>query len=104
MEDVVFVSDSGLGGLAVAEFDSVREEKGLGSGVDYVEATVVFEGGTDVEAIVTTESLGLARTGFVVDDNRVSDGAEGSGVEVEGAVIVFPGGYFRVVGGLAKEI
>ena len=38
-----------------------------------------------------------------MDDDRVSDGADGSGVKVRGAAVVFPGGNFGE-GGLSKEI
>ena len=86
----------------MAEFDSVREEKGLSGGVDDIRAMVVFKGGDDIEAIGTTEGQGLARAGFVVDDDRASDGADGSGVEVEGAVAVFLSWHVGVEGGLTK--
>ena len=39
-----------------------------------------------------------------MDDDRSSDWANGGGVEVEGAVEVFPGKHFRVKGGLAEEV
>ena len=64
----------------------------------------MFEGGENVEAIMTAEGPGLACTGFVVDDDRASDRADGSGVKVEGAVIVFTGGHVGGEGGLSKEI
>ena len=91
MEDTVSISDSGLCEVVVG-------------GVNNVEATVVLEGRSDVEAIVAAEGPGITRARFVVDNDRVSDGADGSVVEVEGAVIVFPGGHFRAEGGLSKEI
>ena len=104
MEDTVFVSDSGLGEVVVAEFDSVGEEKGFGCGVDDVEVTVVLKGTPDVETIMVTEGPGLGRAGLVVDDDSASNGANGSYVKVEGDVAVFPGRYFRSKGGLTKEI
>ena len=36
MEDAVFVRDSGLGEVVMAEFDSVGKEKGLSGDVDDV--------------------------------------------------------------------
>ena len=64
----------------------------------------MIEGGADVEATAASEGLGRACTGFVVDDDSASDGAKGSGVEVEGAIVVFPDKHSRVEGGLTKEI
>ena len=95
MEDVFFVSDSGLGEVVVVEFDRVREDKGFGGGVDNVEAAVVIEGGSDVEAIAATEGPGRACAGFVVDEDWAADEANGSDVKVEGGVVVFPSRHFR---------
>ena len=50
------------------------------------------------------ESLGLARAGLVVDDDRAADGADGSGAEVGGGIAVFPCGHVGGEGGLSKEI
>ena len=104
MKNTVFVSDSRLSEVVVAELDSVGEEKGLGGGVDDMEAMIVLEGGPHVETIAATEGPGLERAGLVVDDNRASDGANGSVVKVEGAVVVFPGGHVGDEGGSSKEI
>ena len=81
MEDAVFVSDSGMGEVVVAEFNSVGEEK-----------------------LVASEGPGRACAGFVVDDDRASNGAKGSDIKVEGDVVVFPVGYSSGEGGSAKEI
>ena len=104
MEDAVFVYDSRLGEVVVAEFDSVREEKGLGGRFDNMEAAVVIEGGVDVEAIAASEGPRSTCDGFIVDDDRAYDEAKGSGIKVEGAVVVFSGGHFRGEGGLTKKI
>ena len=95
MEETFFVSDSGLGEVVVAESDCVGEEKGLGGRVDDMEATVVIEGGPDVEGITAVEGPGRACAEFVVDENMIADEDNGCGVEVEGAVVVFPGRHFR---------
>ena len=102
MEDVVFVSDGGLGEVVVTKFNRVREEKGFGSGFDDVEIAVVIEGWSDVEAIAAAEVPGLACAGFVVYEDGAVDEANGSSVKVEGAVVVFPGGNFGGQGGLTK--
>ena len=87
MKDGVFVSDPVLGEVVVMKFGRVREEKGFGGGVDDVEAAVVIEGRSDVEAISAAEGPGLACAGFVVYEDRSANGADGSGVKVEGAVV-----------------
>ena len=104
MEDAVFISDGWLGEVVVAEFDRVKEEKSFGGGVDDVEAAVVIEGGSNVEAIAAVKGPGLACAGFVVDEDWAANGADGSGVKVDGSVVGFPGGHFRGQGGLAKEV
>ena len=104
MGDAVFVRDSGLGEVVVVEFDSVGEKKGLGGGVNNVEAAVVIEGRADVESIGASEGPGRVCAKFAVDDKRASNGDKGSGFKVEGVIVVFPGGYFRGEGGLAKKV
>ena len=93
-ENAVLVRDGGLGEIVVSKLDCVGEDEGFGGGVDDLEATVVIEGGADVEAIATAEGPGRACAGFVVDEDWAADGTDGRGVEIEGAVVVFPGGYF----------
>ena len=62
MEDAVFISDSGLGEVVVAELYSFRVEQRLGGGVDNMEVAVVLKCGPDVEAVAATEVLGAAGT------------------------------------------
>ena len=104
MEDAVLVRDGGLGEVVVTKLDCVGEDKGFDEGVDGVEATVVVECSSDLETIAASEGPGLACAGFVVDENWAADGANGSGVKVEEAVVIFPGGHFGGGGGLTKEV
>ena len=60
------------------------------SGVDDLEASVMLQGGADVEAVTDAEVPGGAGGGLVVDEYAESDGVEGGGVEVGGAIEVFP--------------
>ena len=53
---------------------------------------VVLQGGADIEAIAGAEVSGGAGGGLVVDEYAASDGTEGGGVEVEGAIQVLPSG------------
>ena len=88
----------------MAGFNSVVDKEGFGGGVNNLEAAVVFQGGADVEAVTGTESPGGAGGGIVVYEYAASDGSEGSGVEVEGAIEVFPCGCDGSNGGLAEEV
>ena len=74
------------------EINGVRDKGGFSCGVDYLEAVVVLQGGADIEAIAGAEVPGGAGGGLVVDEYAASDGTEGGGVEVEGAIQVFPSG------------
>ena len=76
----------------MAGFNSVVDKEGFGGGVNNLEALVVFQGGDDIEAVAGAEVLGGLGVGLVVDKDAAADGAEGGGVEVEGAIEVFPCG------------
>ena len=78
-------------------------EVGCGS-VNNLEAAVVFQGGADVDAISGAEGPGGAGVGLAVDEYAASDGAERGGIEVEGAIEVFPCGCEGGHGGLAEEV
>ena len=104
MEDTVIICDGGLGEVVVEKLDCVGEDKGFGGGVDNVEATIVVESRSNVKAIAAAEGPGLACAGFVVDEDWAANGANGSGVEVEGVVVIFPGGHIGGEGGLTKEV
>ena len=83
MEDAFLVCDGGLGEVVVAELDCVGKDRGFGGGVDDVEATVVIEGWSDVEAIATMEGPGRASAMFVVDEVWAANGTNGRGIEIE---------------------
>ena len=85
------------------EINGVGDKGGFCGDVDDLEAAVVLQGGADVEAVADAEVPGGAGGGLVVDEYAASDGAEGGGVEVEGAIEVFPSGYEGGDGGLAEE-
>ena len=55
MNEEIPFRDSGLGKIIMHELHRVREEEGLGGGIDYVETALVVGSGADVEAFETTE-------------------------------------------------
>ena len=52
--DVIPFRDSGLGKIIMHKLHCVREEEGLGGGVDYEEAAVVVDNRADAEAFTAT--------------------------------------------------
>ena len=69
-----------------------------------MEATVVLQGGADVEAVAVAEGPGGAGGWIVVDEYAASNGAEGGGVKVEGVIEFFPSGSEGGDGGLAEKV
>ena len=64
----------------------------------------MLQGRANVEAFAGAEGPEDAGGGLVVYEYVASNGAEGGGVEVEGAVEIFPFGCEVGDGGLAKEV
>ena len=93
MEESIFVRDGWMRKVIVAEFKSVGDEEVFGSGVDDLEAAVVFQGGAGVEAVAGAEGPASSGGGIVVDEDAAADEAKGGGVEVEGSIAVLPCGY-----------
>ena len=104
MEEAIFVSEGWLLKVGMAELNSVGDKEGFCGGVDNLGAAVVFQGRADVEAVAGAEGPGGAGGGLVVYEHAASDGAEGGGIEVEGAIEVFPCGCEGGDGGLAEEV
>ena len=77
------------------DFDGVRDEGGLGGGVDDSEAAVVLEGGADDEAFSAAVVPRASVAGLGVDDDRRAEGGNGRCVKVEGAVEVLLGVHGR---------
>ena len=102
--DTVDRSDGGLREIGVAELDGVGEDGRLGDFVDKMKAAVVFGGVADVEAVAAAEIPSGACGWFVVDEDAATEGADGGGIIVEGAVEVCPGRLRRVDGGLTEEV
>ena len=63
----------------------------------------MLQGGADVEAVTGAEGPGESGGGLGVDEDVAADGAEGGGVEVEGAIELLPCGREGVDIGLAEE-
>ena len=66
------LSHCGLGKVVVEELDGIRVAKGFGDSIHHMEATVVVEGGADVEAFVAAEVPKLVATWLGVDDDGVA--------------------------------
>ena len=73
----------------MVELDGVNNADSLGGGIDDFVAEVVVEGQANDESVPCAEVPGLAGSGFVVDGDFASDGAERCGVVVDGTVVVF---------------
>ena len=70
--------------------DIVANADSLGGGIYDFVSEVVVEGRSNYESVPCAEVPGLAWSGFVVDVNFASDGAERCGVVVDGIIVVFP--------------
>ena len=69
--------------------NSTVSEKTVALVINEMEAAVVLEQVSDVEAVAATEVPSGACGGLVVDDDLATKGADGSGVVIEG-VLKFP--------------
>ena len=88
----------------MAELNGVGDKGEFSCGVYYLEAAVVLQGMANEEAVAGAEGPGGAGGWLVVDEYAASDGAEGGGVEVEGAIEVFPSGSEGGDGGMAEKV
>ena len=104
VEEAICVGGGWLREVVMAELNGVGDKLEFCGGVDDLEASVVLQGGADVEAIAGAEGPGGAGGGLVVDEYMASDGADGGDVEVEMVIEVFPCGSEGGDGGLAEEV
>ena len=98
------IADDGLGEAVVHKINSVRKQECFGDGISYVEAAVVVECWTDVEAFAAAEVPRSSRGCLVVDYDWTPHGDDGHGIEVEGSILVLPGQHLQGNVGLAKDI
>ena len=104
VDEAICVSGGWLRELVMAELNGVGDKGGFSCGVDYLEAAVVSQVRADVENVAGAKGPVGAVGGLVVDEYAASDGAEGGGVEVEGAIEVFPNGSEGGDGGLLEKV
>ena len=104
VEKAIFVNGGWLRKVVMAELNSVGDKDIFCGGVDDLKAAVVLQGGADVEAVAGAEGPGDASGWLVMNEDAASDGAEGGGVEVEGAIEVFPCRCEGGDGGLEEEV
>jgi hypothetical protein len=96
VEYSVFVGNAGRSEVVMPKFNCVGDDKGFGVRVYYFEAAVVGASRPDVEAISASEGPRCPLVGFVVYDDRAATGTDGSGIKVEGGLVVeFPGRHIR---------
>ena len=72
MDDAVPLGHCGLGEVVVEELNSIRVAKGFGDSIHHIEATVVVEGGANVEAFAAAEVPRLVAAWLGVDDDRAA--------------------------------
>ena len=104
VEEAICVSRGWLREVVMAELNGVGDKGGFCGGVDDLESAVVLQGGADVESVAGAEGPRGVGGGLVVDEYASSDGVEGSGVKVEGAIEVSQCGCEGGDGGLAEEV
>ena len=104
VEEAICVSGGWLLKVVMVELNGVGD-KGVFCGcVDDLEAAVLLQGGAEVESVAGAEGPVGAGGGLVMDEYTASNGAKGGGVEVEGAIEVFPSGCEGGDGGMAEEV
>ena len=104
MDDAITLADCGLGELVVLKLNGVRKNEFFCDGISYMEAAVVVECWTNVEAFTAAEVPIFSYGGLVVDDECTTHGTDGYGIEVEGPTVVLPGQNGRGNVGLVKDI
>ena len=103
MDNAIALADGGLGESVVHKLNSVRKKECFGDIIGYVEAEVVVECWTDVEAFSAAEVPISSLGWLVVDYDWTPHGADGCGIKIEGSILVLPGRHWRGNVGLAKE-
>ena len=86
------------------KLNGVRKKECFRDGIGYMEAAVVIECRTNVEAFAAAEIPRFSCGGLVVYYDWKPHGTNGCDIEVEGTIVVFPGRHGRGNVGLAKEI
>ena len=84
--------------------NSVGYDDGFCCCIDDLEEAVVIKRGADGQKFATAEVLRYAGAWFGMNDNWSDERSYGSGVEVEGAVEVLPGGNCRGNVVLSEEV
>ena len=91
MDDAIVLADGGLGEVVMHKLNGVRKQECFGGGIGYVEAAVVVECRTYVEAFAAAEVPRSSRGWLVVDYDWTPHEANGCGIEVEGSILVLLG-------------
>ena len=91
MDNAIALADGGLGEIVMHKLNGVRKQECFGVGMGYVEAALVVECWTDVEAFAAAEVPRYSRGWLVVDYDCIPHGSDGCGIKVEGSIVVLPG-------------
>ncbi len=67
-------------------------------------AVVTLQGDANIESIRAAEVSGAVGGWLIVGNDRAAKWEERGGIEVEGAIEVFPGGHAWCDGGLVEEV
>ena len=86
------------------KLNGVRKKEFFCGGIGYMEAAVVVEGWTKVEAFAAAEVPIFSCGGLVVDYDWTLHGNNGCGIEFEGPILVLPVQHGRGNVGLEKYI
>ena len=84
------------------KLNGVRKKECFGDGIGYMEAAVVVECWTYVEAFAAVEVPRFSRGGLVVDYDWTPHGTDGCGIKIEGPIVVLPGRHGRGNVGFGK--
>ena len=88
----------------VSDVDGIRNDNGVGLGINGLLAEVVLEVDTSAEAFFGAETPRVSSTGFIVDEYREYKRDMRGGVIVEGSVEVLPRLYLWIENRLYKKV
>ena len=86
----IALANGGMGDVVVHKLNGVRKQECFGDVIGYVEAAVVVECWTVVEAFAAAEVPRYSHGWLVVDYDWTTHGEDGCGIEFEGSIVVLP--------------
>ena len=95
MDYASVLDDCGMGEVVLHKLNRIRKNECFNDGIRYMEAAVVVECWTNVEAFEAAEVPRFSCGGLVVDYNWTPHGFDGCCIKVEGPIVVLPGQHGR---------